>query len=645
MNRTAKRVALALVLLIGSVAAVYGALGRPTPARAQPAASAENRGGSDAATAQASAGKIEVSDLASLCQPAAVQAIASQLGVTVTVQQLPQVEQPGPFFAGGTKFTPATANLPAHCQVTGSFVTNPKTGKTANFLATFPAAWNQKYLQLGCGGHCGTFAVSDAASPTITITNQGKPGDSIAKGYASFATDEGHAGFTQGHWAVKGPGQIDQDALDDYLYRADKVLARMGKAFTTAFYAQATGTSRPIRYSYFCGCSGGGRDALVAASYFPEEFNGIVAGSAYANLADLAFLSTGASLATIRSEDAKLSPALIAQIDPIVKAKCDAADGVKDGLIQNPMACNFRPEKDLPRCADDKPGEHCFTKAQIETVSTILTAVTDHQGRIVQPGYAVSEVQSALLMPPHDAGQPNPWPDTGNPATGNSGGMALLGDSVIRIFAHHNDPDFHTSSVISFGSGGSGKVTGYRVIVPASEVAKTNTVLRMGVGDIPQNAAKLIELDHKLLIWTNLSDQLLTPYMSVNYYKRLAETYGGYSKLQKNVRLFGLPGTAHCSGGSLGEGPGSFDALSAIEDWVEKGQAPDSLPATLYEANRFGVNFNKPMGRTMPLCKFPEMARYSGRGDVKDGANWSCPAHDRRMLKIGESGRQAGVIE
>jgi feruloyl esterase len=574
-----------------------------------------------------------------------MQAIASHLSIKVTVQQLPHEEFPGPFLPGGTALKPATKDLPAYCQVTGSFVTNAKTGKTANFLATFPAAWNQKYLQLGCGGHCGTFAVSDAASPTVTITNQGKPGDSIEKGYASFATDEGHAGFTAGKWAIKASGELDEDGLEDLLYRADKVLARLGKEFTTAVYAQATGTSRKIRYAYFCGCSGGGRDALVAASYFPEEFDGIVAGSAYTNMANIAFLATGVSLATARTEGAKVPAALVAQINPIVMAKCDAVDGVKDGLIQNPAACDFRPERDLPRCEGDMPGEHCFTKEQIESVSTLLTAVTDEHGNIVQPGYSVSEIQSAFLGPPGNPGQPNPWLDSGNPASSTPGGVAVLGDATLRVFVHKNNPEFHTPSVISFGSGGSGQVTGYRIIVSAAEVAKANAALHMGIGDISQNVAKLIKMNHKLLIWANLSDQLLTPYMSINYYKRLAKMYGGYDKLQKNIRLFGLPGTAHCSGGGVGEGPGSFDALSAIENWVEKAQAPDSLPATLYQATQYGVDFHKPGGRTMPLCAFPAMAHYSGQGDVKDGANWSCPAHDTSMLKVGDSGRQAGVVE
>jgi feruloyl esterase len=182
-------------------------------------------------------------------------------------------------------------------------------------------------------------------------------------------------------------------------------------------------------------------------------------------------------------------------------------------------------------------------------------------------------------------------------------------------------------------------------VVPQKEVARAIAAGHLAIGHFPRNAAKLIAQNRKLMIWHNLSDEKLAPYMSINYYKELARLHGGYDRLQRNERLFGLPGTPHCSGGGLPVGPGSFDALTAMENWVEKGEAPDALLATLYEPTFYGVDFGKPLGRTMPLCKFPEMARYKGSGDVKDAANWHCPSDDRRMLQIGESGRRAGVIE
>ncbi len=583
------------------------------------------------------AGRVNLSEV---CTPYAVREIAGSLSPKVSVGKI--ANQPGPFFADGTKYFAAKGGMPAFCQVTGSYVTNPATGKTANFLATFPENWNGKYLQLGCGGHCGTFAVSNPGMFTITITNQGLPGDIIQKGYAAFATDQGHTEMTGGTWAVKGPGEVNEDAITDYLWRSSKVLTQMGKAFTRAFYARETGAPTTIARSYFSGCSGGGRDALVAASYFPEEFDGIIAGSPY-NLVGRAFHSAGTTMATLRAPDATISPSLITLFNQKVMAQCDGVDGVKDGLIQNPAACNFSPERDLPKCDGDTPGGQCFTKAQIETMSTVLTAVTDEHGNLVQPGYSVSEMQGSFapLAPPKDPNAESPWPDS--PL--QEGGLWGLADATIKVFAHHNDPAFKTRSILTYRDGGPGRITGFRTVVPQAEVARAMAAGRLGIGHFPENYAKLIRQNRKLLIWHNLSDEKLTPYMSVNLYKQLAARYGGYTKLQKDVRLFGLPGTAHCSGGGLPVGPGSFDAITAMENWVEKGAAPDALLATLYQPTPISADYSKPLGRTMPLCKFPEMARYKGTGDVKDGANWSCPSGDKSMLRLGESGRRAGVID
>ena len=585
------------------------------------------------------AGAKVVPDLEAFCRSEVVQTVAKSLTPAVTVKEIGN----GPKSSGGAKFVAAAKDWPAYCQVTGSFITNPKTGKTANFLATFPAAWNGKYLQMGCSGHCGQFAVSDPSQLIATITNQGYPRESIIKGYASFATDEGHEGFAGGTWAIKGPGKVDEEAIEDLYYRADQVLARVGKELTIAFYADATKKPQKIARSYFNGCSGGGRDAFVAAAYFPEEFDGIIGGSAY-NAMGAPFQMAGVPAAALRSEDAQVPAELVRQIDPIVKARCDKLDGVEDGLIQNPAACDFRPERDLPRCDGNTPAGQCFTQAQIETISTVLTAVTDEDGNVVQPGFSVSEVQPATFLTPKrptDLAALDPWPnsDTG----GLDGGYWPLADAFIKVFIHKNDPNFFTRSLFTFKSGGPGSVTGYRIVVPKAEVARVRSEARMGIGHFPQNAARLIELNRKFLIWHNLSDQVLTPYMSINYYKTLAKLHGGYAKLQNNVRLFGIPGSGHCS--MSGIGPNNFDALAAMEDWVEKGKAPDGLLAKLYDRNSPMIDPGKTPLRTMPLCKFPEMAHYSGTGDIKDAANWSCPPTDTSMLRVGESGRQAGVIE
>ena len=574
------------------------------------AASGGSALGRDAAAAPVAA------DLEALCKPEAVQAVASTLkDDTVTVKPVAN----GPF-RSATRFVPATAKIPAFCQATGSFVTNPATGKTANFLATFPLAWNRKYLQLGCSGLCGQFYVSDPATPGIVVTAQGYPGQIIEKGYAAFATDEGHAGMTA-DWITKGPGQVDRDAVEDLYYRADKVLVRVGKAFSVAFYARLNGAPGKIERAYFDGCSAGGRDAFVVAAQFPEAFDGIVAGSP-ANYVGMTYALAGIGQAMSRSPDAKVAPELFALANTIVSKQCDGLDGVKDGLIQNPAVCDFRPERDLPRCADNMPGAQCFTKAQVETISVMTSAVTDETGKVIQPGYSVSEMQ------------------------GPAATLALR-EPMLKYFIHADDPGFKTSSVVSFREGGPGPVTGFHTVVPAAEVAKAREAMKTGTGEFPESTAGLIKLDRKFLIWNNFSDGTLIPYTAVNYYKQLAKLHGGYARLQKNVRLFMLPGTDHCS--ITGVGPNSFDSLTAIEDWVEKGKAPEALKVSVAD-HQFSPGAPKAAALkspnwTMPLCKFPEMARYSGQGDVKDGANWTCPVQDKGLLKVGPSGREAGVVE
>lgn len=556
------------------------------------------------------------SDLQGLCTVEGVQAVASTLATGVTVKKVDN----GPF-PTATRFVAAAGMIPAYCQVTGSFVTNPKTGKTANFLATFPAKWNGKYLQSGCSGHCGQFYVSNPAMPSITVTAQGYPEQIIEKGYAHFATDEGHVGMDGGKWAIRKDGTVDQDYVDDFLYRADLVLADMGKEFTKGFYARANGKSAKLTRSYFNGCSGGGRDAMVASSYFPEKFDGIIAGSAY-NIMGVALQSSGIGLLAAQSKTV-VSPAQLAQLDSIVKAQCDGLDGVKDGIIQNPAACNFRPERDLPKCDGDTPGGQCFTKAQVNMVSTVLTGITDEKGDVLQPGYSVSELQ-----------------------VGGGPGLSGLGDAVQKIFVHRNDPSFSLASNYAFRDGGPGLITGYRAVVPAAEADRLKAAIRLGMGHLPENSGGLMKSNTKLLMWHNWSDEALTPYNSINYYTRLAKDHGGYANVQKKARLFMIPATSHCSIGGIG--PNSFDALSAIENWVEKGQAPDALRANV--AARQFTPGAKPAAAlqypnwTQTLCKFPEMARYSGKGDVKDAANWSCSPKDKRMLTIGETGRQAGVL-
>lgn len=580
--------------LLGSSALILGALSgsalAPTAAVSQPAASG----------------------FEALCTPEGAQA-AAPAGVTVKPIR-------NGMFAGATRLVAAKGSTPAYCQIVGSFVTNSETGKTANFMATLPANWNGKYLQLGCSGLCGQFYVSNPALPPVTVTAQGYPGQIIEKGYATFATDEGHEGMgAVSGWALKADGSPDRDAIEDLYYRADKVLARLGKQFSTAFYARAKGVPQTISHSYFNGCSGGGRDAMVAASYFPEEFDGIIAGSPYDMLGMT--IQTSALAIAAQRPGGSISPALLKLVDAKVKNQCDPLDGVKDGLLQNPAACNFRAERDLPRCAAGDAGGQCFTGAQIETVSVMTTAITDERGQVVQPAYSLSEL--------------NVTPQALN---------AIVGP-VLHYFAYDNDPAFKAESLFTFKRGGPGPITGFRAVISAANVAKIREALKPGTGHLLENSGRLMNSKTKVLMWHNSSDELLTPLSSVRWYQKLAAKHGGYARVQQQARLFMLPGTTHCS--ITGIAPNSFDSIGAMENWVEKGVAPNALMANVADRQYSpglpkAANLATP-NATMPLCAFPAMARYSGTGDVRDGTNWSCPAKDKRMLVLGESGKQAGL--
>jgi feruloyl esterase len=560
-------------------------------------------------------------DFASSCTPEAMSSVVAGLE-GVTIKQVPN----GPQLPGGVKLVAASGKTPAYCQVTGSYVTNPQSGKTANFLATFPQRWNGKYLQLGCSGTCGFLLMNDPAAPPIAITAQGYPGQLIEKGYATFGNDLGHVAASPAamgsEWLKGADGGLNVDTLEDYLYRADLVMADVGKAFTRAFYARQSGADANISRSYFSGCSQGGREALIAATRFPEKFDGIIAGSPVSDQSGVLWHGLGRTLFAQQFSPAKLTPGQIGMFQSRVVAQCDALDGVKDGLIQNPAACNIDPARVLPVCQPGHVADTCVSKEQAEILSLNFSAATNEAGEVLQPGYPISE---------EDYGFVGPVP-AGAPV-----------DADMRFLVGKN---FAGRPLATAREGGPGTIDAFHVVLNEAAFRKYFDIFRRGTV-MPEDFSKLLQRNGKLLWYHNLSDQLLTPYMSINRYKRLAQLQGGYAKLRNNIRFFGVPGTGHC--GMSGVGPSNFDAMGALEAWVEQGKAPEALLARQLDPAKNNLMMGKvdwsiPPLRTMPLCTFPEMAHYKGVGAVKDAANWECRSSDTRMLSVGLSGREAGVL-
>jgi feruloyl esterase len=221
---------------------------------------------------------------------------------------------------------------PETCLVTGYVVTDITANKTANFSAVLPAHWNGKFMFNGCGGNCGEVGIGP---PSV---------DQLSRGYAAWSTDGGHAApvFTD-TWAVTAPGEPNTPALLDFYFRAQHVVTELGKAFTSNFY------SGRLTRSYFMGCSDGGRDGMEALAVFPQDFDGVIAGDPYFDIRGETLNGAAGVLAELRSNTAALTQAQYQLASTQIIKKCDALDGVQDGLIQNPQVCTWRfPMGELP---------------------------------------------------------------------------------------------------------------------------------------------------------------------------------------------------------------------------------------------------------------------------------------------------------
>jgi feruloyl esterase len=532
---------------------------------------------------------------------------------------------------------------PEFCYVTGTVVTDQATGKTANFIAALPvkSRWNGKFMFQGCGGNCG------AASFQVPAA--------LLKGYPIFATDDGHAGNSRAgpivqifdtSWAVESPGKRNEGAVDDFFYRAVHMVVNAGKELVRGYYS-----AKNLSHAYFLGCSDGGREGMVEIARYPTDFDGVLVGDPYFDIGGETLSALVQIQVQLRSRDAALSLEQLRQIDRLVYSKCDATDGVTDGLIQNPARCEFNPAQDLPRCTKNEAPVNCFTENQVRSLQAMLSAITDTNGNVVYPGAPVSDLSESLEVwagfkaAPDSLGGPEPWAT--DPLKQPVGWY--FADQTARYLIYADQADFNLLRTpgITFQEGGLG---GFHAIVPKATLDVVKARSAAGEGDIPSATAEFFRQKRKLIIYHGLSDQDITPFRTIQFYRALARAHGGYKALQKEARLFLVPGMAHCAGGA---GPNSFgqpivntapssadnDIVAALEGWVERDRAPNSILAVKYKDKDPAAGIS----RSMPLCPFPAMAQYGGRGDVNDAANWRCPPDDQRLLDTGRSGRAAGV--
>lgn len=521
---------------------------------------------------------------------------------------------------------PASGANPELCNVLGTVRTTGfgAPDGSARFELSLPSPWNGKFLFFGSGGLAGT--LSPSANPVDIL-------EAPAKGYATIVTDTGHVGqgltpsdqlgaVTDARWALIGPGVPDEAKIVDYFFRATHEVAQAGKLLAQSFY------QGPVSRAYFDGCSNGGRMAYMEATRFPEDFDGIIAGAPFLDmrvlLAGLRFQKT-----QLASPNAYIPATKVPTVDAAIRASCDKADGVVDGLIQNPAKCAFDP-KTLVTAACTAGDASCLTPDEGRTLATYFTALRDEDGEVVYTGQAVSDLGGGDGMDLWSIGFVPPTSFAANEPWGNLGfSPAPISWQFVDHFIKYivtRDPNFDARS---FDKGG-------RFIEdPALDLFDRRT--EAGDADFPARLERFLAQNRKLLVYHGFSDPALPAFRTIRHYEALAQRTSSFDKLRKNMRLFMAPGMHHCGGGP---GPNLFDTLSVLEKWVEGGVAPDAIPATHF------VNNNPALGvdRTMPLCAFPEEAQYRGSGDVNSAANWACTPN-RRLLEIGSNGLQAGLGE
>ena len=473
--------------------------------------------------------------------------------------------------------------LPGHCVITGSM--DPRVGVDGKNYATgfqlsLPDNWNGRFLYVGGGGNDGS--LRDTSTPLTAGMRS-----PLLQGFAVVSTDAGHQG------ALASGFGFDPQARVDHAYASHDKTARAAKSLIAWRYGRG-----PDR-SYFHGCSGGGRQGMMFSQRFPDYFDGIV------SMAPAMRVSSGATVAamwntvqfnniaprnaagaTILSQ--AFSNADLTLVGNAVNAACDAADGVTDGMVNNFRACKFDPA--VLQCAGEKTAA-CLSAAQVGALKAVFAGPRNSSGQALYAGQ------------PWDAGLAAPgWRDwtLGNSATPtpNSRYYTLMSDALKHEFFTPPDPSF---DILKFNFD-----TDPARMEAFSQVYDTyrDTTL-----------AAYRNRGGKLLFVHGMSDPIFSAFDTQDYYDKLVASNGGLASAQSFSRAFFVPGMNHCSGGPATD---NFDALQAVVNWVEKGQAPEVIPAAAAANNPYFPN------RTRPLCAYPKYAKYKGSGSVEDAANFTC---------------------
>jgi feruloyl esterase len=439
----------------------------------------------------------------------------------------------------------AYAGVPAFCRVTATLT--PSSDSEIKIEVWLPAQnWNGKLRGNGNGGWSGSI------SPATL-------GAGVYRGYASVMTDTGHTGGS-GSFALGNP-----EKLIDFGYRSTHEMTVAAKAIVRAYYGASP------KLSYFTGCSAGGRQALMEAQRFPEDYDGILAGAPGLNWSGRAMQALWIAQAVHRDEASYIPPAKYKLIHDAVLASCDALDGVKDGVLENPLRCKFDP-KDLECKGNDAAS--CLTPAQVQAVRAIYSPVSNRR-------------TGARVFPGFEPGSELGWATMAGPAP------FTIGLDLFRYVVFEN-PNWD-----------------FRRFDFDADIERTLKA-SADLNALDPDLKKFSERGGRLIQYHGWNDPQIAPESSVDYYQTVLDKMGA-KDVPRFYRLFMVPGMAHCGGG---EGTSNFDMLTPLEQWVEQKTAPEQVAAARVRDGK--------TDRTRPLCPFPQVAKYKGSGSTDDAANFVC---------------------
>jgi Tannase and feruloyl esterase len=434
------------------------------------------------------------------------------------------------------------------CRVVGTIE------KEIGFELWLPDDWNGKYQQVGNGAYTGAINY-----PTM--------GGALAKGYATASTDVGHISKNafETDWMVG-----HKQRILDFGYRAHHLVSEIGKQITAAYYG-----NRPA-YSYFVGCSSGGWQALTEIQKYPDDFNGVVAGAPAHNFVRQNLRGTITTQMSLAHPEGNLTRAQTKLVADAALKRCDAQDGVSDGIIGDPLHCDFDPKQ--LQCPAGEESESCLTAAQVERVKALYGPIKSQGGLDLYPGPTIS----AALGP-------------SGPTKADAPAIAGPLANALKEFGYKKIP-----TIASFDAD--------------KDIPPMEKLMNPVLSSVNPDLSKFKTRGGKVVAWQGWGDPAISPYNTLHYYDTVAAKTG--ANVDDFYRIFFVPGMGHCGAGATG--PDKFDTVAALENWVEKGVAPTRIEAVQYEDGK--------LTRSRPLCNYPLVAKYDGTGNTDEARNFTCAA-------------------